>query len=172
VKLAEKLGATLPDPLPPNLPQRIAEQHITEDLGYIPTLSEWVSPSPPFPLENWKRILHMPKPLLLEGFLARSCSSQSMQERKTLLDILLLPETCEDLLGHPSRFLYFTSPGPFICEQLLGPLLPSQTPTRTLCEALIKELFNHIPSLPQYLENTPIKPWMFQNAQRLSEESA
>ena len=175
ILLAEKLGGTLANPLPPELARAIAEQHIREDIGYIAPLSQWVSKNPPsfleFSLENWKKILHMPKPLLLEGFLARSHSAQNLKERKELLEILLLPETCEDLIGHPSRFLYFTSPGPFLCEQLLGPLLPSHTPTRTLCETLIKELFGHIPSLPEYLKQSSIKKWMFQNAKRLSEES-
>jgi hypothetical protein len=155
--------------IPQTTLQEIATQHILEDISYIPSLTQWISPNPPFPNPRWKALLSMPKQMLIEEYRKRATSPQNLKERETLLNILLLPESEDHLFSHPGRLLYFTSPGPYLCETLLGPVLPSKTPTRTLCETLIKETFGKIPSLQDFLKKTRIQAWMYKNAQQLSQ---
>jgi hypothetical protein len=66
--------------------------------------------------------------------------------------------------------IYFTSYGPFLAENLLGVLTHSKTPVRYLCEWAIIETLGHIPSLQDFFQNTPIQPWMYNNASPLSSE--
>jgi hypothetical protein len=86
-----------------------------------------------------------------------------------VLPILLTPENTEELSLHPARFFYFSSPGPFICEAVLGPITPNGNPTRTVAEALIQNLFGKIPSLQDFLSKTRIKAWMYKKAAKLSQ---
>jgi len=158
----------LPSPLPPSLIRSIATRHIKEDLTHLPPLKKWIHPAPPYQVAEWPLLLSLSKPELLAFFEKKATSLQNLQERRKLLRLLLAPEEYDSVINHPSRFIYFTSPGPFLCESILGPVLPSLTPTRTLSETLIKELLGFVPSLQDFLLHTPIEDWMYKNALSLS----
>jgi len=162
--LCEKIPLTIPK----EKKRSIAEQHIQEDIGKIPLLQEWIAKEPPFKA-NWDRILGMPKKEITRITVDnRATSPQNHDDLAQILEILLMPESQEEVINHPSRAIYLTSPGPFLCEFLIGPVAPCGIPTRTLAEGIIKSIFGKIPSCQDFLKKSKIKTWMYKKASPLS----
>ena len=73
------------------------------------------------------------------------------------------------------RAILHSSFGIFLCEQVFGATLTNssgqQIPVRVLGEQHVKEdMGGKIPTVQDWLEGLPLKPWMVTGAQRLSRE--
>jgi hypothetical protein len=162
VYLSKKVFKTLPNA------QKIARDHILEDLGFLPNLSNWLKE------ESWNKKL-VPskktsqdelKPSLLK---ANPFPHQTQKKLSQCVDILLTPEKSEKLeKNSPLRFFYFSSAGPYLAQNILGPLLPGKIPTRTACEYVIQKTWGIIPSHQDIMTYAIIEDWMWKKAQPLS----
>ena len=73
------------------------------------------------------------------------------------------------------RAILHSSFGIFLCEQVFGATITNsigqQIPVRVLGEQHVKEdMGGKIPTVQDWLEGLPLKPWMVTGAQRLSRE--
>jgi hypothetical protein len=147
---------------------KISEEHILEDIGFIPLISNWLSE------ENWPKDLLPTKTISLtdvKGSLLFKNPFPTKTQRQLAMccDMLLSPDkTLELNKTSPLRFFYFSSAGPFLCQQLLGPLLDGEIPTRSATEFFIQKLWGKIPSHQDIMSQTPIDDWMWKKAKPLS----
>jgi hypothetical protein len=153
--------------------KEIAQEHIVEDLGTVPSIQDWL------PENYWSPKLVPSKNLSLTD-LKGSLIFKNPFPKKTqrqiaqCVDILLSPENSQPPAsqGLPkrckTRFFYFSSAGPYLCQKILGPLLDANIPTRTICEYMVQKVWNKIPSHQDIMEYTPIQNWMWTKAKPLS----
>ncbi len=71
------------------------------------------------------------------------------------------------------RCIFHSSFGVFLVEQFFGPTIKNsegkEVPTRTLAETHILEDMAFIPTLADWLNEMPCKPWMYSKSKRLSQ---
>jgi hypothetical protein len=169
--------------------KQIATQHISEDMGNVYTINKWL------PREYWPqgsnphklRVSLNINPKLNPTNIIESLLYQApfpktlLPQIKKGLNLLLSPEKTEDFeIDDPRRFFFFSSVGPYLCEQLLGPTItptassknktPKALATRSVFEYFIQETWGLIPSHQDIMANRPIEDWMWKKAKPLSKE--
>jgi len=148
--------------------ETIAREHIEEDIGFVPSIGDWL------PEQFWSPRLSPSKHLSitdLKGSLVYKNPFPKKTQRELLecCNILLSPEKTQKLdNSSPLRFFYFHSGGPYLCQMVLGPLLDGDIPTRTICEYFIQKTWGKIPSFQDIMEIRPIEDWMWKKAKPLS----
>jgi hypothetical protein len=154
--------------------QKIAEEHIIEDVEELKTLADWI------PTEYWPETLEPKGPTSAEELAELAATKLPRHAQKGLLicaNLLLLPQKDMPSPSQPQQFFYFSAAGPFICERILGEILPGtvwespKIPTRVGAELLVRTLWGgNIPSLQDLICQRPIEDWMWKKARPLSRE--
>lgn len=171
--------------------KEIATQHITEDMGKVYQIKDWL------PLEYWPSHTLNNEPLNLSELITLKEAKTDLMSNNPFpleiqpqialgLDLLLSPEKTESFLENdPRRFFMFSSVGPYIIEKLLGPTLnpngyklkpTPQNPnnrllaTRSVFEFFIQKIWGLIPSPQDFVSQRPIEDWMWRKARPLSKE--
>ncbi len=147
----------------------VACQHVTEDFGFIPTLSRCMQTHP---LRQ-----EVPDTVFL-----------TQEEQATYLAQKLggIPEDYQELVewfGRPGELLHDShffrllgnSFGIFLAEARFGIALTRYSdqkplPTRYVAENLVYIMLNSIPTLSHFFRGMNIEPWMCKGARRLSDE--
>lgn len=146
--------------------EAIATLHITEDMGRIPQISDWILPISPCLKEGVLKNSRARATNFEESLKGNPFPADAQRGLQKILDILSTPEKREpNLAESPLRLFYFTAAGIFLCEDLLGPLLPnSQTATRYAAEWIVRNTIAKIPSFQDILQGVPIEDWMYKKA--------
>jgi hypothetical protein len=149
----------------------IAEQHVSEDFGFLPTLQDCLRSHPlskgnlppghgPFVLPHASRC----------ATLARRLGGVA-QDYAALADWFNTPAL---LLDNPSFFcLLGNSFGIFLAEQRFGLCIQRASdqkslPTRYIAEQLVQQTLGDIPTLAAVFKGMTIEPWMCLGARPLS----
>jgi hypothetical protein len=151
---------------------KIAQEHIKEDMGKVPNISDWL------PEEYWSKSLRVrPEvdPSDLTGYLiyGNKFPKEAQKKLPQIINILLSPEKAEEMgEDSPLRFFYFSACGPYICERVMGPILSEEVPiaTRSVAEYFVQKIWGKIPSHQELMEKRPIEDWMWKKAKPLSKE--
>lgn len=71
------------------------------------------------------------------------------------------------------RCIFHSSFGIFLVEQFFGPTIKNSKnqdiPTRAIAEQHVLEDMSFIPTLSDWLQEMPVKPWMYKKSKKLSQ---
>jgi hypothetical protein len=158
----------------------IVKQHIEEDLGRVPALNDWIREEEVKLDLKIKDVNKKTREEVLEELCdpwGDKRSNNKTDDLKKCIDFLLPEEKIRKTpLGEKQMFFYFTSIGPFLCENYFGPIINKNDDgkevfaTRTAVEGVIKKVWGMIPSFQDYMQNRGLSPWMWENAKNLSKE--
>lgn len=169
--LHHEVGITITEIAFAHIPQarEITSQHIIEDMGQIPKLSDWIAEPSQSLTKSVLRNHLAQSPNLLACIENHRFPHADQEGLEQIIQILSLPETLEPKLANsPLRLFYFTAAGIFLCENVIGTLLPnSQTPTRYAAEWVVRNTLKNIPTFQDILQEVDIEPWMYQNAKKI-----
>lgn len=154
----------------------VAEHHVREDLGRIPTTTEWVTP------------LTMRGQVegLVEGFLKHPLTARQLAERsakrfggfpEAYLPVHELFFSWAPGAGQEFEVRLQRCPDPgwkglaglhhsfgiFLVESLLGPVIQvgaREVPTRLIGEHHVRDLFRRIPTVQDWFKSLRPEPWM------------
>lgn len=149
----------------------IAQQHVTEDFGFLPTLQECLRTHPLYTGGNGLPV--RAKEEVVAG-LGRKFGGQS-EDYQDLASWFYRPGV---LLDNPGFFrLLGNSFGIFLAEQRFGistrrPSDGKEQPTRVVAETLILLALDCIPTLAHFFKGMTVEPWISRGARPLSAEFA
>lgn len=166
--------------------KNIATQHITEDMGQVYTIKEWLPEKYLSIRVQNAQLLKISNEISLTdvkgSLIFNNPFPKDIQREISMgIDTLLSPDLTEKFEKEDiRRFFFFSSAGPYIVEKLLGPTLnPNKKPnkksdkqlaTRSVIEFFIQKVWGCIPSHQDIMQNRPIENWMWRKARPLSKE--
>jgi len=152
--------------------RQLVEDHIREDLGYVPTLEQTITALPP----GWRTPEQSLEQELDPGTAWRHAERSARRFGGEAADYhtlhALLDSPAQHLADWRHRLPTHNAWGPFLCEAVLGAVIVCadgrEVPTRSVAEDHIAGDLRHIPSMADALSGVAVRAWMCRQAEQLS----
>jgi hypothetical protein len=162
----KKFGATVVNSDGVSVPvAAVIEDHLIEDVGFVPSLDDWLRHMSPGPLTRRRRI--PPRIAAFANDPLGSCIEIWGGDADTYEEVIAFFDQTAALSPDP-RHLWFlhNSFGIFLAEDILGYCVTTPSgrdvPVREIGEHLVQaRMHGHIPSVHQFCDAVRLEPWMF-----------
>lgn len=162
--LAEwRFGVTLMNASGKSVPTRlVAEQHVQEDLSFIPSLAQCLRH---LPIERWMVANYASDTPSVHARLSAERFGGRPEDYRALHALLEISRL--HLPDPRHRVLLHTTLGVETVEAIFGLDLASGVPSRLVAEAHVEADLGFVPTVEEALDGLPLEPWMYRGADGL-----